>query len=151
MTYDQIDFLCDIYNPLLFLVLLGCLGYWLAKYKAATIGKPVLAITLSIAGSYGLMALDKAVGAWQLMGLDFSTHTIVSLVLAWWIIYLSKKIQLVAAVIAFTLIYWLTMLYQHYHSFLDILSTAITGLCLLFFTQKIAGSRSALIGSLNKI
>jgi hypothetical protein len=125
MNYEMLDNIADAYIPILVLAFIGGLVYRLIRYWPA-VGRPVLdlaycAVLLIIA--YGLMFLDEHMQIWASFGSDYSTHTAVALV---FIFALSRqwrsfRIALWASFVAYAAL----MLYQRYHTLLDIASTAL--------------------------
>lgn len=73
--------------------------------------------------AYGWMFLDNAGQIWHYFGLDFSTHTAVATVI---VAYLTVHAALFRYGWAASLVaYFGFMLYKQYHSFTDIVTTAI--------------------------
>jgi len=69
------------------------------------------------------MFLDAQLLIWPIFGLDYSTHTAVSLVMVIFLIISIKKFSFIW--VGSLLCYISLMLYQGYHSTADILSTAL--------------------------
>jgi small-conductance mechanosensitive channel len=67
------------------------------------------------------MFIDNMVGIWPSFGLDYSTHTAVSLSIALSLCVLVLKARTIMA--CTFLMYMLLMLYQEYHTALDIVTT----------------------------
>jgi hypothetical protein len=81
-----------------------------------------VATLASVALIYLLGAIEKSLGLWAAMGLDYSTHTAVCvaiIVSLWWI---DRRARIPATLIG--LLYAGLMLYQKYHSVGDIATTA---------------------------
>ncbi len=125
MSYDQLDKIADSYIPLLLILFLGGFGrnaYLLWPNWRVPLFSFLYLIGLLVM-AYGLMFFDNAVRLWPAFGLDYSTHTAVSLSLVAALIRLSPAlgIWLLVSFVG----YLGLMLYQQYHSLLDILSTAL--------------------------
>ncbi len=106
LTVDQWAWVADIYSPLLVLFTLIRLAGLLAA---------------SLVYIYLLMWIDRSLGIWQAMDWDYSTHTAFALV---FVMYLAR-ISLVALLVSglSLCLYAGLMMYLHYHSLVDILST----------------------------
>ncbi|WP_331347052.1 hypothetical protein [Cellvibrio sp. UBA7661] len=143
MSYEALDAIADTYIPLLLIVfLLGVFGktyrLW-PDYRGPLTGFLYFAGLLVIA--YGLMFFDKAVGLWPTLGLDYSTHTAValSLVFALCNIFPDRWRWLVVSMLAYAGL----MLYQQYHSLLDIISTSVVLAAIaLLFNRYIARQKT---------
>ncbi len=72
---------------------------------------------------YGLMALDRVWALWPRWSLDYSTHTAVALVLVWAVVKIipSYRKRLWASL----LLYGQLMVIMNYHTWQDILTTAL--------------------------
>lgn len=121
-TYEILDAIADSYNPLLFIgYIVFSVIYWRRGDKVACIRGFV-----GIVIAYSLMFLDSALGLWKSLGLDYSTHTAVALALI--VFHIHKRPLSSGPAISFMvslLAYYALMVYQEYHSFLDIVSTAL--------------------------
>ncbi len=145
MSYEQLDAIADSYIPvllILFLLGLGRNAYRLwPDYRASVFSLLYLLGLLII--SYGLMFFDNAVRLWPALGLDYSTHTAVALSLVFALCTLFQKQWkwLAASMLAYAGL----MLYQEYHSVLDILSTGLVISLLALALYKVIGQRSAVV------
>ena len=83
MSYEQIDFICDSYNPTLFIIVLLMIGLGIKVGGGFSKGRGIF--LASVVTSYLIVALERKVGAWGYFGMDFSTHTMISIVFASWI------------------------------------------------------------------
>lgn len=124
MSYETLDAIADAYIPfLLILLMLGLVikiyQFW-PNFRAPVFFFLYLMSLLLV--SYSLMFLDKAVGLWPALGLDYSTHTAValSLVVALCKIFPHRWKWFAGSMV----LYGCLMLYQQYHSLLDIISTS---------------------------
>ena len=124
MDYETLDNIADAYIPLLAIIafLASALVFSGSqnRIKIALTRLTYLSILLGIA--YGFMFLDNAYSLWPSLGLDYSTHTAVSLALVLFLVLLIPKLFLLwsTSLVA----YCSLMLYQQYHSAADIISTA---------------------------
>lgn len=125
MSYETLDAIADSYIPILLFLFIAS---FLSKlYKLWPCWKPLtihIAFLIGLAViAYGLMFLDSALGIWPHFGLDYSTHTAVSLVLVFLLCALmpASRIRLIISFVAYVLL----MLYQKYHSAADIFTTAL--------------------------
>lgn len=121
-TYELLDTIADSYNPILFICYLA---YSVIYYKQGD----KLAWLRGLSGivlCYVLMAVDKTYKIWEGLGLDYSTHSAVSLVL---IIFLVHKRRYTSkttfSIISSLFAYYMLVLYQKYHTTADIISTII--------------------------
>ena len=122
-TYHQLGVIADTYIPIIFIVSM----FFLAKdvFKIGFNKKLIelSSVIVSIFTVYIIMFLDSAFKIWPIFGLDYSTHTALSLV---FVVYLSSKSKtlLVLSALSF-LLYALLMIYQKYHTLADIVSTSV--------------------------
>jgi hypothetical protein len=132
-SYETLDLLADAYIPLLTILSLSLIVLSLFKSRWQVAGLQVLAITFVLLISYGLMFLDNRFQIWPAFGLDYSTHTAVSLSL---VVFLSfnKPNRIIIWVGSF-IAYLLLMLYQRYHTFSDIASTSAVVLVPVWLVQ----------------
>ena len=122
LDYQTLDIIADAYTPLLAIlsvaVIAGCAFH--RRWKLACLNFSLLLAGAVI--SYGLMYLDRTLHLWLSVGLDYSTHTAVALVLVVMLTLTLPRYTLLWS-LSF-LSYLLLMLYQQYHSLSDIISTA---------------------------
>lgn len=128
MTYKQLDTIADAYVPLLAILALISIAYKITTKNGrfSRLGKDLMHLFVPVFAVYALMFIDKALGIWSSVGLDYSTHTALSLVLIIFLCRHQPKFLLFYA--SSLLAYILLMLYQNYHSVADIISTA----CVIF-------------------
>lgn len=120
LSYDTLDAIADSVNPTLGVVAL--LVPWTRK-KGTRYALALDALTLLAVGlAYALQGVDAQLGIWSGVGLDFSTHTAVFVAIASSLWQHGRASRLAAALLGLT--YAALMLFQHYHSWLDITSTA---------------------------
>ena len=130
LDYQTLDTIADAYTPILAIlsvaVIAGCAFH--QRWKLTCLNFSLLLAGAVI--SYGLMYLDRALHLWPSIGLDYSTHTAVALVLVVSLTLILPRYTLLWPV-SF-LCYLLLMLYQKYHSLNDIISTAFAVGIVLF-------------------
>lgn len=121
-SYATLDAIADVYTPLLVLASLVLLWRPLRALQWRVLGIRMASLAAGACVAYGLMLIDNRLEIWPMARLDYSTHTAVALVLA---IFLSRNWPASRLMCWVSLgAYGLLMLYQHYHSLADILSTA---------------------------
>lgn len=122
MTYDQIDFVADLYIPFLIVLVLYLLLKKWPLVKKADQPKLFLFIFLQLVWVYGIRYIDILFTLWPRYGLDYSTHTALSLTLVFVVVSMRKK--LLGGMICLQCLYSWVMVYQKYHTYGDIISTA---------------------------
>lgn len=120
LSYDVLDTVADAINPALGLLTL--LVPWIRRkqWRAAVLINVLTLIAVGFA--YALQAIDKSLGLWSAVSLDFSTHAAVFCAIASALWHLEKPVRAAVAVLA--LAYATLMLLQRYHSLLDLATTA---------------------------
>ncbi len=143
LTYEQLDFIADLYIPIIaimsfcFLVnLVRVAGLLNAVTQLGLLGGGVAYI-------YGLMFVDRYFLIWSSLALDYSTHTALALV---FVVFLALKgVRLMIFSVLSMLFYAGLMVYQDYHSVLDIVSTGlvVTPVLVWLFTNKLPCGQAA--------
>jgi hypothetical protein len=126
-SYETLDAIADSYTPSLALISLALIaaGLWRARWRLAGTRAVAFATVASVA--YGLMFLDRHLSLWSAVGLDYSTHTAVSLGLVIFLVFSAPKLWVIW--IGSFLGYVSLMLYQRYHTISDIATTsAVVGI-----------------------
>lgn len=117
----MLPIICDAITPIL---LIGLLALpWFYRGNLARGQFTVLVATqtgVGIATTYGLMALDNAMGWWPRIGMDYSTHSAFALSLAAPLLRYHHWLWL-----GLLLFYGLCMQWLHYHSWADMVTTAL--------------------------
>ncbi|WP_431687601.1 hypothetical protein [Hahella sp. NBU794] len=121
--YEILDAIADSYNPLLGLVTLMLLGYTLWRRRWAAAGRLSLTLFGGLAIAYTVRWVDHTLDIWPALGMDYSTHSAVAIVITLSLIAAAPRLRIPA--MSGLLGYALLMLYQEYHSVADILSTAL--------------------------
>jgi len=128
-TFDKLGIIADAYNPALLIVLFFHIIN--AAYQKNWL-KTELLLSSSILGIgfvYLVMFIDKKLSVWYGLGLDYSTHTALSVCLVFILIRITKQYSKTLIISLMT--YFLLMLYQQYHSLMDILTTFVVILLML--------------------
>lgn len=140
LSYETLDAIADAYNPLLATIslLLVVLHMFRAQWKPAGLGLAGFSAVAVVA--YGFMFLDNFWRVWPAFGLDYSTHTATALGLVMLLALQTGRLRVLW--FGSLLCYVLLMVYQRYHTFADIATTALVvviplGLGLFYlFPQK---------------
>ena len=138
MTYEQLDFIADSYIPVLSVFTLFYLVKMMLTSEFRQVFRHLVSIFLSIIIVYLVMFLDIKLGIWPYLGFDYSTHTALSLAFVSYYIFRGKAQMMIAVTSLFS--YFTLMLYQEYHTVVDILSTSFV-LLPLFFILQIKGQK----------
>ncbi|WP_299492611.1 hypothetical protein [uncultured Shewanella sp.] len=133
MTYQEWGVIADSYIPLLGISFIITIVRTSLRQNWATAKQPIFGILLSICFIYGLMWLDQIMTIWPRLGLDYSTHTALALVFVVYFSLQSTK-QCFWAIFSMVL-YCLLMRYQQYHSVIDIITTSIITLPIIYLVQ----------------
>jgi hypothetical protein len=122
ISYETLDRIADAYIPLLALASVIAIGANIVSSRWRLAGSRVLSVGIGLFIAYGLMFLDHQLNLWPAVGLDYSTHTAVSLV---FVGFLALEIRRWAILWTGSFAgYLLLMMYQGYHTGLDIVSTS---------------------------
>lgn len=123
LSYATLDAIADSYNPLLLILSLISMGFTLFNSRWRNLQLQLIGFATVAVVAYGLMLLDKKYGIWPQFGLDYSTHTATSLGMVLFLSYCTPRlgIYFVGSFLAYALL----MLYQKYHTPLDIISTGL--------------------------
>ncbi|MCL1122918.1 hypothetical protein [Shewanella surugensis] len=123
MTYQEWDFIADSYIPALGLVFIIFAFKKVSIYGWHSQAYEVLGVLISVMLIYGIMFIDNVFNIWPRLGLDYSTHTALSLVFVTHFSLQSKNQRLIASLSM--ILYIILMIYQKYHTLLDIFTTSI--------------------------
>lgn len=128
LSYESLDAIADSVNPTI--GVLALLAPWLrrkgARYALALNGLTLVAVAIA----YALQAIDAQIRLWPSLGLDYSTHTAVFVAIASSLWQHGRWLRIAAVVLAVA--YAALMLFQRYHSWLDITSTTLVMLIPVF-------------------
>jgi hypothetical protein len=140
LTYQTLDAIADAVTPLLLgtTLLLPAIPAFRARTGLA---RWYLRLAATLFLVYGLMLIDGQLRLWPAFGADYSTHTALALALVG--LWHTTGKRMLAVGLAIFVAYIALMLYQRYHTPLDIVTTAgVIGLLLfgmLRATDKNAG------------
>ena len=122
MDYESWDRIADAVNPTVGVITLG-LSLAVRRPGNPPRWAQLLLTLAAVASIYAVGWLDARLGLWSSAGLDYSTHTAlhVAIVVSLWMI--DRRAGMAGVAIA--LLYVALMLYQKYHSFADIATSAV--------------------------
>jgi hypothetical protein len=140
MTYEQWDVIADAFNPILLIVTLFVPLLARSSYRGGR-GCFYFATAISLAAMYFLSWVDHRLQLWRAVGWDYSTHTGLAIVLVVSLLFWKRSVGLVT-VVAFVG-YAVLMLYQKYHTVVDIVSTLLVVASFSVATHLAATSRAA--------
>lgn len=135
--YELIDAICDSVNPILLCTAVGVGIETLVKknYKKAGVVFSLLIGGLLLV--YGAMFVDTKLKIWESFGGDYSTHTAFAIAAS---IAISAGKHWAKWLIGVFCLYVVAMLYQQYHSVLDIVTTALVIGVPLILIRNFCGS-----------
>ncbi len=141
MSYDQLDTIADTYIPVLVIVS-TVLVVREALHRGVGKARGDFIVLLScIVFTYAVMLLDQWLSLWPILGLDYSTHTAVAWVFIVFLFHGAqtvKKINLLQSLVVLSMgLYVGLMLYQQYHTVIDIISTSLVVLPIFVFFHSI--------------
>jgi len=122
LDYETLDLIADSYIPILDVLALTSLARTAIMSRCRLLGIHMAILLFGLLLAYGLMFVDIHLRLWPMLGLDYSTHTAVALVMVIFLIIAVKKYSSIW--IASLGGYILLMLYQGYHNIADMISTA---------------------------
>ncbi|HHS99970.1 MAG TPA: hypothetical protein ENK73_03850 [Thiomicrospira sp.] len=134
LTYQQWDLIADSYIPVLATFTLVLLLQQ-SKQPGTKYGLiNLFHLVLSIVFIYLMMFIDQTFELWPSFGLDYSTHTALALVFVIFIGLNNVKCCIASCLSMF--MYAGLMIYQEYHSVLDILTTALVVVPVVYWLQN---------------
>lgn len=122
MTYQQLDAIADGVNPALAILTL-ILPFLVRPSSSHSRSLFFLGTAISMGTMYFIGWLDKRLGIWPALELDYSSHTGFAVVLLVSLSTWNRRLIVPSALILFS--YITLMLYQKYHSVADIATTAV--------------------------
>ena len=130
MNYQQLDKIADAYVPTLIIITI----IWYTKRAFLENTKSAIyydmsATFLGVIFIYLAMYIDSRLKIYSSIGLDYSTHTALALVFITALSFIGVRFFWVA--ISSMILYIALMLYQEYHTSLDILLTTLNVLPIL--------------------
>ena len=130
MTYEQWDTIADAYTPALGVLCLLLLLRPLVTRDRTTAAIRAIHLLVGLLIAYGLMLLDDAFGLWAAAGMDYSTHSALSLVLVTYLCIHAPRLMLLWDLSL--LLYFLLLIYQQYHSASDLVTTTLAVMVTLY-------------------
>lgn len=129
MSYEQLDLIADTFIPILILILFF---FWVRVFYTGLRSKNyrvffaefIFSLTLMVI-VYLFLWFDTLFFLFHRVSLDYSTHTALSSVLSINLILLSSSKRLKNIVLVGLVSYFLLMLYQQYHTIMDIVITLV--------------------------
>lgn len=123
LSYEVLDAIADSYIPLLVLYSLFLIARKGINNGVKYATAYLLVLFAGILPVYLIMYFDILFKVWPMFGLDYSTHTALTIaVVAYLSVYNTKYIYyFIGSLVG----YCLLMLYQQYHTLLDIVTTAV--------------------------
>jgi hypothetical protein len=123
LDYQTLDNIADAYTPALLFTCLLLIAQSCVKKKWQKATKQTALLMYGIVLTYSLMFVDQYLKIWPSFELDYSTHSAAALVL---VVFLINSLSGTKLFWLFSLLsYFLLMLYQHYHSLTDIITTSL--------------------------
>lgn len=122
--------IADLYTPLL---LLTWLYYW-RKASRQTRQSTIKSLLIGAVIVYGVMLLDNALNIWPSMGMDYSTHSALALLLVVALSLQNKPLLSIAPVSLCAYFYLMWRL--NYHSVADMLTTSLLLLPAFLYLHK---------------
>lgn len=139
LSYEQLDFIADAYTPLLVLASACLVATRWIRFGLNSAAPDIVYLFSGTFVIYLLMFTDGALGIWPYFRLDYSTHTALALVLVVFLAYTNAFVSVVTLVSM--LAYILLMLYQQYHSILDIVTTSLVVTPIILWLKKTGSKR----------
>jgi hypothetical protein len=143
MAYEVLDSIADFYNPMLFLgYIIFSVLYWQAGDR--------LAVLRGFCGgvvAYIFMFVNKNWQFWASVELDYSTHSAVALALIVFHIHKRSIKSRPAILLSMSLvIYYILVVYQQYHSAMDVVTTILALGPFMLLIYKVIGIRKSIEG-----
>lgn len=111
------------YNPSLGIVCLALIAIALVRHQWTLAGARAIHLSAGLIIAYGLMFIDNSLAIWERLGLDYSTHTAVAVILT---AYLAIHMRQIALLWLISLVgYFGFMMYKGYHTLPDIVTTTV--------------------------
>jgi len=123
MTYENLDRIADAFVPAQAIAALLLVLVHLAHRRFRLAGQLLVLFAIGLVLVYGMMFADNRFGFWPAVGLDYSTHASVALMLTAVLIAAWRRLWWLSC--GLVLAYLGLCLYQRYHTVLDIATTAL--------------------------
>lgn len=122
LNYQTLDAIADAVNPVMGVLALAV--PWMRAPVRARRALLMDLLTLAAVGlAYAVMAIDISLESWARLGLDYSTHAAVYTAIASSLWQHSGVARLTGVMVG--VVYAALMLWQKYHSLMDIVSTVL--------------------------
>ncbi|RMH88676.1 hypothetical protein EBB59_11385 [Lysobacter pythonis] len=136
-AYARLDAIADSVNWLLLAAFLAGLAVDLGRRRWRNAGSGLVALAGVVVIVYGLAFLDQRLGLWPRIGADYSTHSAAAAALV--ILLMARFPRPRWFWPGIGLAYALLMLWQRYHTVLDIVSTALVAGLLAWGWRRVSG------------
>lgn len=123
MTYENLDRIADAFVPAQVLAVLLLLVVHLVQRRFRLAAQLVALFAAGLVLVYGMMFADNRFGFWPAIGLDYSTHAAIALMLTLVLIVAQRRLWWLWS--ALLLMYLALSLYQRYHPVADFVTTAL--------------------------
>lgn len=120
--YEMLDAIADAVNPTLLIIAMA-LPLFRAVRGRIRVERWYLCAAIGLALVYAAMYADGVLLLWGRIGADYSTHTAFALVLCMLVSSITRQFMVAASLLF--LGYVALMLYQRYHTLLDVVTTVI--------------------------
>lgn len=122
MTYENLDRIAGAFVPAQAVLVLVYLLCCMATRRFRLAGRLAMLFAIGLVLVYGMMLADNRFGFWRLIGLDYSTHMAIALMLTIVLLVALRRLWLFWTALA--LAYLALCVHQRYHSVEDIVATA---------------------------
>lgn len=139
--YDILDRIADAVIPAYAALFALSIAYRFARGNLRLCLAHLSECMAGMAVVFGFYGIDLALGLWPAVALDYSTHTAFSLCLVMMLDFYGLRTR-IALYVSLLLYFWL-MVYQNYHSVLDIATTAAVVLPSIVLARRLAGAACA--------
>jgi len=141
--YEKLDIIADSYNPILLILSIVIILVNIKRNRKVYAFYEFVLLTVLISLVYLFQAIDNRLSIWSSFGCNYSTHTAFSLAIVFFVLF--KGIKTKAYIVTSFVFYIALMLFQKYHTIIDILTTiaAISPLMytIVYFSNKQLANR----------
>lgn len=134
-TFEKLDLLADSVNPVLIIlaIIISIIKGIKQNKRIRVIKINIAYFIVSILAVYSIRSIDEKFELWSSFNLDYSTHQALALSSICYLIKISGRLWIWLIII---IMYDSLMLYQGYHSILDITTTSIILLLVMLFIYR---------------